>query len=115
MAPPSAAGPGNPGNNWRVQGMVELEKVHHMVGSYHTLYGQNPVGTNAEIMKALMGANPRGAILGPPPGQSLNANGELIDPWGTPYFFHQLSGDDMQIISAGPDKTMGTPDDLMIP
>lgn len=86
-----------------------------MVGSYHTLYGQNPVGTNAEIMKALMGANPRGAILGPPPGQSLNANGELIDPWGTPYFFHQLSGDDMQIISAGPDKTMGTPDDLMIP
>jgi hypothetical protein len=95
--------------------MVELEKVHRMIDSYHTLMGQNPVGTNAEIMKALMGRNPNGAMLGPPEGQSLNAKGELLDPWGTPYFFHQLSGDDMEIHSAGPDKIMGTPDDLDIP
>jgi hypothetical protein len=101
--------------NGHALAMVELQKVHHMVGSYHTLMGQNPVGTNAEIMKALMGGNPRQAMLGPPPGQSLNAKGELVDPWGTPYFFHQLSGDDMEIHSAGPDKTMGTADDLVIP
>ena len=99
----------------RAQAMVELEKVHHMIDSYHTLMGQNPVGTNAEIMKALMGGNPHQAMLGPPPGQSLNANGELVDPWGTPYFFHQLSGDDMEIHSAGPDRIMGTADDLVIP
>jgi hypothetical protein len=95
--------------------MVELQKVHQMVESYHTLMGQNPVGTNAEIMKALMGGNPHQAMLGPPPGQSLNAKGELLDPWGTPYFFHQLSGDDMEIHSAGPDRIMGTKDDLVIP
>ena len=93
--------------------MVKLEKVRRMVASYHTLMGQNPVGTNAEIMKALMGGNPHQAMLGPPPGQSLNANGELLDPWGTPYFFHQLSGDDMEIHSAGPDRRMGTADDLI--
>jgi len=99
----------------RAQAMVELDKVHHMIGSYHTLMGQDPVGTNAEIMRELMGANPHQAVLGPPPGQSLNAKGELVDPWGTPYFFHQLSGDDMEIISAGPDKIMGTKDDLEMP
>ena len=72
--------------------MTELEKVHRMIVNYHTLMGENPVGTNAEIMAAIMGRNPRQATLGPPEGQNLNAQKELIDPWGTPYFFHQLSG-----------------------
>lgn len=98
----------------RATAMIELQKVRVMIASYHTLMGQNPVGTNAEIMKALMGANPRQAVLGPPPGQTLNDKGELLDPWGTPYFFHQLSGDDMEIHSAGPDKIMGTGDDLVV-
>jgi hypothetical protein len=110
----AAAHQSNPGAPIdRAHAMVELEKVRRMVASYHTLMGQNPVGTNAEIMKALMGGNPHQAMLGPPPGQSLNANGELLDPWGTPYFFHQLSGDDMEIHSAGPDRRMGTADDLI--
>jgi hypothetical protein len=99
----------------RARAMIELEKVHRMIDSYHTLMGENPVGTNAEIMRALMGHNPHQAMLGPPEGQSLNSNGELVDPWGTPYFFHQLSGNHMEIHSAGPDKIMGTADDLVIP
>lgn len=94
--------------------MIELQKVHTMITSYHTLMGQNPVGTNAEIIKAIMGGNPHQATLGPPPGQTLNAKGELLDPWGTPYFFHQLSADDMEIHSAGPDRVMWTADDLVI-
>ena len=52
--------------------------------------GGNPVGTNAEIMKAIMGGNPKGANLGLPDGASVNGNGELVDRWGTPYFFHQI-------------------------
>jgi len=36
-----------------------------------------------------------------------------VDPWGTPYFFHQLSGKEMEIHSAGPDKMMWTADDLV--
>jgi len=98
----------------RATAMIELQKVRTMIASYHTLMGQNPVGTNAEIMKAIMGGNPRQATLGPPPGQTLDAKGELMDPWGTPYFFHQLSGDDMEIHSAGPDRIMWTADDLVI-
>jgi hypothetical protein len=98
----------------RAAALVEANKVRHMITDYHTLMGQNPVGTNAEIMQAVMGGNARQAVLGPPVGQSLNGRGELIDQWGTPYFFHQLSGDRMEIHSAGPDRIMGTADDIVV-
>ena len=92
---------------------LDLDKITLMFRDFRTLTGGNPVGTNAEIMKSLMGGNPKGAMLGPPEGQSLNENGELIDHWGTPYFFHQLSRDLMEIRSAGPDKIMWTGDDVI--
>lgn len=92
--------------------LIDLGKTRQMIQDYHTLMGENPVGTNAEIMQALMTGNSHGATLGPIEGQSLNDKGELVDPWGTPYFFHQLSGNLMEIHSAGPDKVMGTADDL---
>jgi hypothetical protein len=92
---------------------IEADKVSLMIRDYRTLANENPVGTNAEIMAAIMGGNPRGATLGPPEGMSLNENGELIDRWGTPYFFHQLSRDQMEIRSAGADKVMWTDDDAI--
>ena len=95
------------------QAAAELDKVRSMLRDYRTLYHENPVGTNAEIMKAVMGGNPKQAQLGPPEGQSLSANGELVDRWGTPYFFHQLSSELMEIRSAGPDKTLWTSDDIV--
>ena len=92
---------------------IDLEKVNLMLRDYRTLMGGNPVGTNAEIMKAVMGGNPKHAQLGPPEGLHVNSNGELIDRWGTPFFFHQMSARDMQIRSAGPDRIMWTGDDVI--
>ena len=43
----------------------------------------------------------------------VDDQGEMIDPWGTPYFFHQLSGHEMEIRSAGQDRKMWTFDDLV--
>ena len=74
---------------------------------------QRVIGTNADIMKAIMGGNPKGAQLGPPEGLTLNENGELLDRWGTPFFFHQLSKDLMEIHSAGPDRRLWNEDDLI--
>lgn len=96
-----------------VDASIDLNKVSLMMRDYRTIMGENPVGTNAEIMKAIMGANPKGAKLGPPEGLSLNSGGELIDRWGTPFFFHQISGTQMEIWSAGPDRKMGTSDDII--
>jgi hypothetical protein len=92
---------------------ADFDKVLLMLRAYRDLTGENPVGTNAEIMKAVMGENPKSAQLGPPEGQTLNGDGELIDRWGTPYFFHQLSKDLTEIHSAGPDRRMGSGDDIV--
>jgi hypothetical protein len=96
-----------------VEGRVEVENVQFMLRDFRTRMGENPVGSNAEIMKAVMGENPAKARLGPPQGQGLNEQGELIDKWGTPYFFHQLSKDQMEVRSAGPDRKMWTSDDVI--
>ena len=94
--------------------MIEIDQVNLMLRDYRTIAGENPVGTNAEIMAAVMGGNPKRAKLGPPDGMKVNEKGELLDRWGTPYFFHQISRDHMEIHSAGPDKVLWTEDDPVI-
>ncbi len=92
---------------------IDFDKISAMLRDYRTLFGENPVGTNAEIMTAIMGKNSKGAMLGPPEGQSLNEEQELLDRWGTPVFFHQLTADLMELRSAGPDRTLWTADDIV--
>jgi len=55
-----------------------------------------------------------GQLAGASDGLRINAKGELVDYWGTPFFFHQLSGTQMEIHSAGPDRQMWTGDDIVI-
>lgn len=96
-----------------IEAAIQIDKIGLMFRDYRTLMGENPVGTNAEIIQSVNGGNPKQAKLGPPEGQPLNARGELMDAWGTPYFFHQKSVTDMEIHSAGPDRQFGTPDDII--
>jgi hypothetical protein len=85
------------------------------IRQYGEMFGGNPVGTNPEITSQLSGNNPKHInFLGARPGMRVNGNGELVDPWGTPYFFHQLSGADTEVRSAGPDKILWTSDDLVV-
>ena len=71
-----------------------------------------PLGSNAEIMAALMGRNGRREALLSSNHPSLGANGELLDRWGTPLFFHAQSASRIEIRSAGPDRLMWTADDV---
>jgi hypothetical protein len=91
-----------------------LENMSHAVRQYGRMFGGNPVGTNPEITSQLTGKNPKHLnFIDPEAGLRINAAGELVDPWGTPFFFHQISGTDMEIHSAGPDRIMWTGDDLV--
>ena len=112
---PNAPGapPSPPQPDVVAKAVIELDQVGLMLRDYRTRMGENPVGPNAEIMKAVMGGNPKKARLGPPEGQQVNGNGELVDRWGTPYFFHQVARTDMEIRSAGPDRKMWTDDDIV--
>jgi len=92
-----------------------LDNIHHAVRQYGEMFGGNPVGTNPEITSQLSGNNPKHInFINPQTGVRVNADGELVDTWGTPYFFHQISGTETEIHSAGPDKIMWTSDDLVI-
>jgi len=90
-----------------------LENMRTVIRQYASTFGGNPVGNNAEITSALNGGNPK-QVNFLREDSRVNGQGELIDSWGTPYFFHQLSAKEMEIRSAGPDRRMLTADDLVI-
>ena len=95
----------------------DLEILDELFGAFHTNFPRlgNPVGENAEITAALTGENPARFVFLSPRHRALNARGELCDRWGTPFRFHQLSGTQMEIRSAGPDRKFATPDDAVFP
>jgi len=93
---------------------IALRNVERAVHEYGDMFNGNPVGTNPEITSQLNGNNPKRVhFIDSQAGMKINGNGELVDAWGTPYFFHQISGSETEIHSAGPDKLMWTSDDLV--
>ena len=92
-----------------------LQNMRGAVRDYAARFGGNPFGINREITSKLNGANPKQVVfLKPEDGMRISDRGELIDNWGTPFFFHQISGTEMEIRSAGPDRKLWTKDDLII-
>ena len=93
---------------------VVLDNARVAMHNYNSAFGENPVGTNPEITAALMGKNPKQInFITPESGLRVNEKGEMVDAWGTPFFFHQRSGQEMELRSAGPDKIMWNLDDLV--
>jgi hypothetical protein len=90
-----------------------LDNVQFAIRDHRTALGGNPVGTNVEITNALFGDNLKQIRQPMPDGSRINGNGELCDPWGTPYFFHQQSAQKMEVRSAGPDLELWTGDDIL--
>jgi len=91
----------------------DLATIELLFSEFRKHQGGNPIGENDEITASLLGGNPKHLAYLPAKGPHLNATGQLIDRWGTPYFFHQLSSSETEIRSAGPDKEMYTPDDMV--
>lgn len=91
----------------------DLATIELLLSEFRKHQGGNPIGENDEIAAALLGGNPKHLSYLPDKGPHLNAAGQLIDRWGTPYFFHQLSGSETEIHSAGPDKELNTADDIV--
>ena len=89
-----------------------LDNARVVMHNYQSVFGENPVGDNAEITAALMGKNPKKVnFIREDAGLRMNKKGELLDGYGTPFFFHQVSGKLMEIRSAGMDRKLWTFDD----
>jgi hypothetical protein len=91
----------------------DLEVMTVLVAEYRRLLGGNPVGDNDEITAALAGNNRSHiAMLTTQVFARVAPQGQWLDRWGMPYFFHARSGTSMGIISSGPDGILHTADDL---
>lgn len=113
VTPP--AGPPSPLLFTNFEPATVVQNVSRVIRQYGEMFGGNPVGNNQEITSQLSGKNPKHInFISSDAGMMINGNGELVDPWGTPYFFHQLSGADTEIHSAGPDRIMWTSDDIVV-
>jgi len=94
---------------------ADLRIVNGIFSAYrNALRNGNPIGENSEITAALTGRNKLGFAFIPKDCPAINPKGELCDRWGRPYFFHQISGEQMEIRSAGPDMKMWTDDDEVL-
>jgi hypothetical protein len=69
-------------------------------------------GLNEEIVRRMRGDNDMKLAVFPDSHPSLNARGQLLDRWGTPYYFHPVSHAEIEIRSAGPDGKLWTNDDI---
>lgn len=92
---------------------TEVARVRLILRDYRAAFGSNPTGSNPEITRALLGANPTKTRFVDPSSVTVNERGELLDVFGHPYFFHALSGTRMEIRSAGQDGRLFTEDDIV--
>jgi hypothetical protein len=81
--------------------------------NYATEYGTlPPTSENYRLIKILSGDNPRGIPFITLRPSDLSPNGEMIDPWKTPFRITFDPDSKVHVVSAGPDKIFGTPDDI---
>src|SRR5260221_10165371 len=94
---------------------AEDAMAHFIAGvqQYRTEYGTLPARDSTNILKALFGDNPRKIPFLLVPSRSLNAKGEWLDPWGTPYEFRLSSTNSISVKSAGKNKIFGDKDDIV--
>ena len=90
----------------------DLQTLDELMGIYRRIYDGNPVGENSDIARAMLGENDKHLVAIPPDHPAIR-DGQIIDRWGTPYWFHPLSGKNMEIRSAGPDRQLFTEDDIV--
>ena len=93
----------------------DLDVIESMFDQYKWAYKFLPEGgENSELTAALTGQNPKKVIFLQPGSVPMNAEGELLDRWGTPYHFHKISDQIIDIVSAGPDRRLWSGDDLSL-
>jgi hypothetical protein len=82
---------------------TDIESLFDGLQKYKEFVGSYPVGSNAEIAKALQGQNAKKVTVLVGRKLELNGKGEYVDPWGTPLRIY-FSDASVLIRSAGPNR-----------
>ena len=90
--------------------------VFELLNAWRRVEGRYPATEdNASLVRQLTARQGNRPPLLSPQHPRINAEGALTDGWGTPYFFHHISANYMEVRSAGPDRVLYTDDDLIVP
>ncbi len=81
----------------------DIENLFAGLQKYKERVGNYPVGSNAQVAKALNGENNKNVIIMVGRKTELNEKGEFVDPWGTPLRIY-FSDAGVLIRSAGPNR-----------
>jgi hypothetical protein len=95
----------------------DLRKLHRVVVSYFSVVkdsAKNPIGGNADLAAALRGENPNKEVFLPANHPLFSADGLILDRWNTPLTVHPEAWRELELRSAGPDRTPYTDDDLIL-
>lgn len=124
LSPPSQTAPQNEGVDPMInslhQEMIqsetpperEIEILQELIALNQRAQPGSTLGDNGDITLALVGNSAQGAWL---PRQSPRIrDGQLLDRWGTPYWFHPNAANQIEIRSAGPDKNLFSSDDIIL-
>jgi len=95
-------------STWRVQARTaklnsDVDNLFAGLQQYKENVGSYPVGSNAEIVKMLQGANPKKLIILVSRKAEVNEKGEILDPWGTAIRIYFSDGS-VLVRSAGPNR-----------
>ena len=95
----------------------DLRKLHRVVVSYFSVVkdsSKHPIGGNADLAAALRGENSNKEIFLPARHPIFSTDGLILDRWNTPLIVHPEAWRELELRSAGPDKTPYTADDLLL-
>ena len=81
----------------------DIENLFAGLQKYKERVGNYPVGSNAQVAKALQGENNKNVIILVGRKTELNEKGEYVDPWGSPLRIY-FSDAGVMIRSAGPNR-----------
>jgi len=94
----------------RSRAEVMSTRIAGAMHKFRKEFGYWPAGTQAEIVRILRGANDKSLVFLDVPDEKLNENGEITDPWGTPYrILTDAKTQRTRLHSAGPDGVFASP------
>lgn len=94
----------------------EPAELLDILDGYRGIRGRYPTAEdNPGLMRLLTGRDAAGLAAFPPDHARFDARGALVDGWGTPFFFHHLSSQSIEVRSAGPDGVLFSDDDIVVP
>ena len=92
---------------------TEASALVNLIFQYWQIEERLPEQDGARLLATLLLPGDKTYGYGRDVRFTLGPNGDILDPWGTPYIVKKADIDHLSVRSAGPDRTLETADDIV--